>query len=234
VAIDDVKLREMVDRMSAVDWTEHDMTAGLRAMVDNTGLFFEGVEGAGLMIIGVHGLQAAMASDEPGRLLEVAQERLGEGPCVDSLTYGEVVHTSDLATDERYTKLGPEVVPMGVRAVLGMPIHIGGVAGATLNIYASSPRVWQEDESRALHALAEVTGSILTSAVLAHDRHVIAQQLEYALVNRVKIERATGVTMARHGLDAVTAFNLLRDRARSSRRKVAEIADEVLAEYGGG
>jgi GAF domain-containing protein len=234
VAIDDVKLREMLDRMSAVDWTEHDLTAGLRAMIDNTSAFFDDVEGAGLMIIGAQGLQAAMASDEAGSVLEAAQERLGEGPCVDSLTYGETVHAADLATDERYRRLGPEVVPLGVRSVLGMPIHIGGATGATLNIYSRSPREWNEEEDRALLALAEVMGSILTAAVLAHDRHVIAEQLEYALANRVKIERATGVTMARHGLDAVTAFNLLRDRARSSRRKVAEIADEVLSEYAGG
>jgi len=34
--------------------------------------------------------------------------------------------------------------------------------------------------------------------------------------------------MARHGLDAVSAFDLLRRAARDQRRKVAEVAEELL------
>jgi AmiR/NasT family two-component response regulator len=34
--------------------------------------------------------------------------------------------------------------------------------------------------------------------------------------------------MGAHGLDAVTAFSILRKRARDSRRRVADVAAEVL------
>jgi AmiR/NasT family two-component response regulator len=34
--------------------------------------------------------------------------------------------------------------------------------------------------------------------------------------------------MGAHGLDAVTAFNILRKRARDSRRRVADVAAEIL------
>jgi AmiR/NasT family two-component response regulator len=34
--------------------------------------------------------------------------------------------------------------------------------------------------------------------------------------------------MGAHGLDAVTAFNILRKRARDSRRRVADVAGEIL------
>jgi AmiR/NasT family two-component response regulator len=37
-----------------------------------------------------------------------------------------------------------------------------------------------------------------------------------------------GYLMAAHGVDAVTAFNLLRRVARYQRRKVAEVAQHVL------
>ena len=50
------------------------------------------------------------------------------------------------------------------------------------------------------------------------------------LANRVTIERAIGVMMATYSLDAVEAFNVLRQRARSQRRRVAEIAAEVLSD----
>ena len=39
--------------------------------------------------------------------------------------------------------------------------------------------------------------------------------------------------MGRDGIDAVTAFNKLRDVARSSERRVAEVAAELLAQIPG-
>ena len=56
----------------------------------------------------------------------------------------------------------------------------------------------------------------------------MADQLQYALDYRVVIERAVGYLMGAHRLDAVTAFDLLRRRARDSRRRVADVAAEVL------
>jgi hypothetical protein len=45
---------------------------------------------------------------------------------------------------------------------------------------------------------------------------------------RVVIERAVGYLMGTHRLDAVTAFDVLRKRARDSRRRVADVASEIL------
>ena len=56
----------------------------------------------------------------------------------------------------------------------------------------------------------------------------MADQLQYALDYRVVIERAVGYPMGAHRLDAVTAFDVLRRRARDSRRRVADVAAEVL------
>jgi hypothetical protein len=56
----------------------------------------------------------------------------------------------------------------------------------------------------------------------------VAGQLQYALDYRVVIERAVGYLMGTHGLDAVTAFDVLRKRARDSRRRVADVATEML------
>jgi GAF domain-containing protein len=234
MAIEDEELRRMLSQLEDVEAHETDIGAGLQAIVDSAGSFFD-VDGAGLMVIGAsEGLQPAVASDEPGWALEEAQERFGEGPCVDALVYDRVISTADLADDPRYPQLADEVVPLGVRAVLGMPVHIGGSAAATINIYACTPRAWHDDESHALHAFSIVVASTLSAAIAAHRRHVVIQQLEYALANRVDIERATGVLMARRGVDAVTAFNLLREQARSHRRKVIEVAQELLAEFAPG
>ncbi len=65
-------------------------------------------------------------------------------------------------------------------------------------------------------------------------------QLEGALERRVIIERAKGILMERHSLDDRRAFELLREHARSSNRRVVEVALSVteghalLPKVGGG
>lgn len=53
-------------------------------------------------------------------------------------------------------------------------------------------------------------------------------QLESALDRRALIERAKGILMERHSIDEREAFELLREHARGSNRRVLEIAQAVL------
>jgi hypothetical protein len=53
-------------------------------------------------------------------------------------------------------------------------------------------------------------------------------QLEYALSARVSTERAIGVLAERHGTSPRTAFEALRQDARSQGRPVHELARQVL------
>jgi AmiR/NasT family two-component response regulator len=53
-------------------------------------------------------------------------------------------------------------------------------------------------------------------------------QLESALERRAVIERAKGIVMERHGIGDRAAFELLRDHARSSNRRVVEVAQSVV------
>ena len=53
-------------------------------------------------------------------------------------------------------------------------------------------------------------------------------QLQSALERRAVIERAKGILMERHTLDERGAFELLRDHARSTSRRVVDVAQSVL------
>jgi len=53
-------------------------------------------------------------------------------------------------------------------------------------------------------------------------------QLEDALERRSTIERAKGILMERHSVDERAAFALLRDHARSSGRRVVDVAFSVV------
>ena len=54
------------------------------------------------------------------------------------------------------------------------------------------------------------------------------QNLEGAFARRALIERAKGILMERHDVDEHAAFDLLRTHARSSNRKVTDLAHAVV------
>ena len=56
----------------------------------------------------------------------------------------------------------------------------------------------------------------------------LAEQLQTAFAHRTRIERAKGMVMVWEGIDDAAAFERLRTAARSSRRPLIEVVDEVL------
>jgi GAF domain-containing protein len=196
----------------------------VRACVD---LF--GVDGSGLMVADEQNtLRYVTSSDEAGRILEEVQSETGHGPCVDTFVYGEPVSSSDLAGEQRWPDSIRTLAEHGVRAVLGIPVHVGGVVVGSLNVYLRRPHVWDRSEREALAEYSKLIEAMLRAALTAQSATELAEQLQYALDNRVLIERAVGFVMATAELDAVGAFDVIRRAARGSRRKVADVAHEVL------
>lgn len=64
---------------------------------------------------------------------------------------------------------------------------------------------------------------------VALQRHRQYSQLLNAFQRRARIERAKGILMERHGLDDRAAFERIRGEARSTRRTLIEVVDELLA-----
>ena len=55
--------------------------------------------------------------------------------------------------------------------------------------------------------------------------------LEGAFGRRAITERAKGILMERHGIDEQAAFELLRDQARKTQRKLVDVAEAVASAY---
>jgi len=207
------------------------VAVALQRLVDSVQALFD-VTGTGLMFIDDgQALRYVAASDEPGRVLEVAQEEHGVGPCVDALINDVVVPVDDVMSDPRYEAIASTVAARGVRAVLGVPVHVGGSAVGSLNAYSDKPTSWDDTDVDALAKFASIIETIIATALLSERQSHVVEQLEFALQNRVTIERAVGVLMARQNVDAVAAFNVLRSDARRQRRKVAALAQDVLDEF---
>jgi GAF domain-containing protein len=224
--IDEQALQASLQRLRAAAAASDVMTVMHRA-VDSVNEVF-GYSGAGIMFVTDSGyLSYVAASDEAGRQLEEAQAAAGEGPCYESYVYAREVASPDLQADDRWPNL-PAHLSGGIRAVAGIPIMLSGSPVGTLNTYHDEPTEWDDSDIAALRAYTNLISEAVGTALAAEDHSALASQLQYALDYRIVIERAVGYLMAAHRLDATTAFDVLRKRARDSRRHIADIAAEVL------
>jgi GAF domain-containing protein len=226
VHIDEEALRSSLQRLREAAF-DADVVGVLKRTVDAVHNVF-GYGGAGIMFITESGYLAYVAaSDEVGRQLEEAQTSVGQGPCYESYVYAREVVSGDVHADSRWPDLRARL-SAEVRAVAGVPVLLGGSPVGTLNVYRGEPVEWDASDVNALTAYGGLIAEALVAALAAQQHSAVADQLQYALDYRVVIERAVGYLMGTHRLDAVTAFDALRKQARDSRRRVADVAAEVL------
>ena len=215
--------------------------AELRAMPNAGGLLVQlervveaartvvGVDGTGLTLVHEDGLPRwVTVSDAAMQLLEEVQHDFGEGPCVAAYVEDRVVAVQDLASELVWDRIAVVVRQLQVRGVLSVPVRLADQPVGTLNVYASQPRAWSPAEVQALGALALVSAELVHTAVELANREVEVAQLRQALASRVWIEQAKGMLAATQGVSLDQAFQRLRRRARSSSRKLAEVALEVV------
>jgi len=224
--IDPQLLASSLRRLGAA--TDHDIGAALDEAAHACVELFR-VSGSGLMIADEqNSLRYVAASDGPSHVLEEVQSETGQGPCVEAFVRNDLVATEDLGADPRWPAISGTLTRAGVTAVLGCPLRLGGVPVGTIDVYRDRQHRWDESERAALGRYGDVIESVLTAAMAAHRAGEIAGQLQYALDYRVVIERAVGYLMAQRRLDSVAAFNALRRAARDQRRKIADVARELL------
>jgi hypothetical protein len=84
-------------------------------------------------------------------------------------------------------------------------------------------------EVTALQAYPGLVASLLMAAVTTQVKGRLADQLQAALEHRWLTEQAKAVIMGREELDAQAAFERLRRAARSSARRLADVAKDVTA-----
>ncbi|MDR7254826.1 GAF domain-containing protein [Nocardioides sp. BE266] len=227
--IDDGALAESLRRLTQPRDDDGTITSSLQLVVKACVDLF-GVGGAGILIADEQDvLTYAAASDGPGRVLEQTEAEAGEGPCTEAFVKNRIVTTRDVTAEaDRWPVLAKTLASQPVRAVLGVPVRLGGVPVGTLDVYQEHVHDWDDSEVAALERYAEVIATTLDAALHAHTAGELARQLQYALDYRVLIERGVGYLMAKEQLDAVAAFQVLRGAARQRRTKIGLIAEHVL------
>ena len=224
--IDPSELTKSIGAIGTLD-PEAGLAPTLQQIVSAAKQLFE-ADAAGLMLIDREGrLRWASATDQTAQTLEDGQERLAQGPCMVAFSQRAPAAIRDISHEPQWGELGRMLVGEGICAALSVPVEVDGSAIGTLDIYSSVPWDWDDSEIATAQAYAGVVASLLTAAVTAQVKGRLADQLQAALAHRWLIEQAKGMVMARERLDAQAAFERLRRAARSSGRRLADVAREV-------
>ena len=227
--IDVEVLLKSIGSLQDLQFRQRGLEPAMQQVVDAAKALFRS-DGAGLMLIGQgEVLRWVTATDPRAQVIEAAQERLGEGPCVEAFEQGTLQLIPDTGAEERWPDLTRVLRHDGVHAVLSVPVQVAQGTVGSLNFYLAEPHEWDHSERNAAEVYGRLAGALLGSALTAELQGRLIEQLQWALDHRILIEQAKGILMEREGLDPAGAFDRLRKAARAGRRRVSEVATEVVA-----
>jgi hypothetical protein len=198
------------------------------ALVAATRLFLV----AGAVLVGIDERGEVAWEVPAGDLAELLEEAIGplwNGPCQEVITGGSLVRTSSLRDDPRWPELAAALGFAGVTSLLCVPVEGPAGAAGALTVVRRPDRPWDVHEVESVMLYGGVLAGLLRIAGESESRAQVIAQLDHALHHRVTIEQAKGILMAREGLDPAAAFDRLRRAARATRRRVGEVAAEVVA-----
>ncbi len=178
------------------------------------------------------GYRTVCASDASARSLDEVQYHEGGGPCVAAARGSGGIARS--LPDPEWESFSASAVATGYRSVRSLPLVLEGGTAGSLNLYSSAAGPWDETTIGAVRLIGEQTREVMVSATeLSRAEHVNAT-LRQALETRTVIGQAQGVLMARQGIDAEEAFDVLRRASHRTNRKLRDIATDIVAGLAGG
>ena len=209
--------------------TDYDTVEFAHQLIDHAMTFLP-IAAAGILLGDTNGeLHFFAASSDRAAQLEQLQMHAGAGPCLDAYHSGHRVIVDDLAnTIARWPTFAVRAAGYGFRAVAALPMRLREDRVGGLNLFLDHPGTLTDADIAVGQALADVaTIGILHQRVLSRTEQV-NQQLQSALDTRLIIEQAKGIIAERARIDMNHAFTLLRAHARSTNRKLADLARAIV------
>lgn len=138
------------------------------------------VTGAGVMLMSDNDdLHFLAASNATVRAIEVLQNELSEGPCLDAYRTGEPVAVPDLSVDKRFRKFSPRALHEGLAAVFTFPLRMDGHRLGALDLYRDTAGGLSDRELRVAQVLADVAAGYLANAQARLDAATSADHLRH-------------------------------------------------------
>lgn len=216
----------LVDEFDLVDFLNH---------LTQKAAVVSGAEAVGLVLSDHAGRVRYMAaSNESGKMLELLQIQNHQGPCLDSLATGRPVVNADLmGASDRWPRFAPLAIEAGFQSVHAFPMRSRSTVIGALNLFGTESSRFDADDVRVVQALADVATIAILHERLLSQAETLTEQLQGALNSRIVVEQAKGALAQAMGISPAEAFDLLRERARSSRRRIVQVAQDLLDEMQG-
>jgi GAF domain-containing protein len=211
----------LVDEFDVIDFL-HNLTVHAAGVSE--------ADAAGLMLTDQMGRLRFMAASTPNaETLELFQLQNSEGPCLDCFTRGAPVVNADLAhAAPRWPNFAPRAIELGYQSVHAFPMRLREHIIGALNLFGSTDALFDAADVRVVQALADVATIALMQERTIRRAEELTEQLQSALTSRIVIEQAKGAVAALEGITTDDAFELLRNRARSSQKRLVDVAQAVL------
>jgi diguanylate cyclase (GGDEF)-like protein len=123
------------------------------------------VTGAGVMLMGDGDeLHFVAASDDRIQQIQVLQNELAEGPCLQAYRTSRPVAVPDLSVDDRFPRFSPRALGAGLAAVFTFPMRLDERRLGALDLYRDTPGELDEADLQAAQVLADVAAAYLFNA----------------------------------------------------------------------
>jgi PAS domain S-box-containing protein len=180
-----------------------------------------GAEQASISLVDKDGsLRTPSSTGELATECDLAQYRLGEGPCLQALWEGQVLRIDDMSVETRWPAWTVRAQALGAGSLLACQLATPRSVLGALNLYSSQPHAFDSTAVALVPVLAAQVGIALA-------RVNNETNLQAAIQSRQLIGQAVGILMERHRLGPTAAFDLLISASQSSQLKLREVARRV-------
>lgn len=165
--------------------------------------------------------------------LDEKQYGQDDGPCLQALRTGEIVHVPDMLEEDRWAAYPRFAASLGVRSALSVPIPVRSHTAGALNFYAGDPDAFTADDRHTLALSAAQAGGAIALAQRLADAEEFTRDLQSALASRRMIDQAIGVVMQQRQCAEEEALSLLRSLSQQTNLKLHDVCTRVLTEIAG-
>jgi len=217
-----LRIAELVQELHSR--ADADSDTVLAELVEHAAIEVPGAQYAGVTVTrNAKQIDTPAATHKWPILLDEIQQRHREGPCLTAAWQEMTIHVPDLETDERFPLYRREALEQTpIRAVMAFQLFIADQTMGALNVYAEHPHAFDQSSKDIGRVFAAHSSVAWNSA--RRD-----EQFKRALASRDVIGQAKGMIMARYGVDAVQAFEVLRKLSQDSNVPLVQVATELIS-----
>lgn len=223
------ELGRMLVRIGRSVADEEDLLELLQQFVEIAHEAIDGADSSGVTIAMGGRTYTAVHTDERTLQVDTEQYDADQGPCLHAARTGEVVMVDADEAQERWPRFCAAARAQGVRSFLAAPLFTNEQSVGSFNLYGRDRSAFDRLDAEVLDLLTTTVSRTIGDFARYKSASLVAETIQGALENRAPIEQAKGMLMALHGIDASTAFDMLRRESQAKNIRLHVIASDLVA-----